>query len=698
MKVQTRLITVDVVASDSHGHPVRDLKQSDFRIFGEHGDEQKIARFAFIDTASSSPPPMVTQAGITPSAPHVVSNLALPQLRVPPTILLLDALNTDVHDQAEVHRHMLLLLKTLPANTPMAVFVLAHRLEIVQSFTTDPALLKTAVDRSLRSITIAKDPRDDSESASSTMLERGGGEETPQTQALEDFEKLAYVEQTSVRVDETSDALVGLAKYLRGYAGRKNLIWFSGSFPLWIEPSAESGGNPALSDSPTGSKIPGQEFNNSADFSDKTREAAEALTDAQVAVYPVDARGLEVSSLYSVQQDPRMDRRNPGRSLGDDLNRDTGERIESQASLKVVAEATGGRVCLNTNDLSGCVESALNDGSAYYELSYYPDNVKWDGHFQKITVKAEAHGVHLAYRRGYYATSLDALAQQGSPQQLLQDACNDPLPSTAIGLTVEPIAPVEHGGEPGSPRYLLTVSPSALTLDAPSPSSVLNLRMAICEYNPQGDHFAFFTRDMSQRVTDAALKAWQEHGIRDVFDFDAKPESRRLRFVVVDARSGTTGSVDVAAHPTDFGVLPQGVGPASASAGSSAPAAGAPAAQPTVVTSLNFRSSSGQTSKLDWSAGKVEYEGDLAVGLGAQGFFQKFFAGQYHCQDGNLVSNDPKSTEPPRLGLMLRDASGAGVLIDFTGAEPQYTGRLAVDPDARPFFEQVWKLCHCQAQ
>jgi VWFA-related protein len=696
MKVETRLITVDVVATDSHGHPVRDMKQEDFQIFEEHGGQQKITHFALIDAANGSPAPVVTQAGITPGAPHVFTNLAPPQMRVPPTVLLLDALNTDIENQSEVHRHMLLLLKTLPTNTPIAVFVLGHTLRIVQSFTTDPTLLKTAVDKSLRSITIAKDPRDDSESASSTILAQNGGEETPQTQALEDFEKLAYVEQTSVRVDETSDALVGLAKYLRGYPGRKNLIWFSGSFPLWIEPSTESGGNPALSDSPTGSKIPGQEFNNSADFSDKTRAAAEALTDARVAVYPVDAKGLEVSQLYSVQQDPRMDQRNPGRSLGDDLNRDTGERIEGQASLKVIAESTGGRVCMNTNDLSGCVQAALDDSSSYYELSYYPDNIKWDGHFQKITVKAERHGVHLAYRRGYFATSLDARAQRESPQQLLQDACNDPLPSTAIGVAVEPIAPDAHGGEPGTPRYLLTVSPTALTLGIPGPSAELYLQMAICEYNAQGDHFAFFPRNISQPVTDAALKSWQQHGIRGIFEFDAKPENPRLRFAVLDVHSGTTGSVDVPAHPSDFGVLPVSAGPASAN-GAAPPAGPALAQHPTVTTELTFRSSSGHTSTLDWRAGKVTYQGDLGVELGASGFFQKFFAAQYHCQAGNLISNDPKSTEAPRLALVLRAATGAAVLVDFTGTQPQYTGELPVDPDARAFFEQVWKLCHCQA-
>jgi len=37
VKSVTRLITVDVVATDSHGNAVRDLKQSDLQVFDERG-------------------------------------------------------------------------------------------------------------------------------------------------------------------------------------------------------------------------------------------------------------------------------------------------------------------------------------------------------------------------------------------------------------------------------------------------------------------------------------------------------------------------------------------------------------------------------------------------------------------------------------------------------------------------------------
>lgn len=685
IQTRTRLITVDVVVTDSHGRPVRGLTQDDFQVSEEHAGQQKIAKFRFVDASASTPAPTSAPRAL---GPHVYSNQAFDKLSVPPSILLMDALNTEIQHQAEVHRHMLMLLKTLPTTTPVAVFVLGHTLHVVQGFTTDPALLRAAVDKTLRAPDIEQNPQDDADSPSNFALDLNGDQETPSIQGLEDFEKTVYEGQMAIRVDETTDAMVSIAKYLGGYPGRKNLLWFSASFPNWIAPSADFGAQP---------------FEGSATYTDKIRKAYENLTDAQVAVYPVDARGLETSQLYSTAQDPHINRNNPGAGFGGQLNRDNNARLSAQATMEQIAEETGGKTCKNTNDLSGCVQSALDDSSVYYELGYYPENVRWDGSFHKITVKSNQRGTKLRYRTGYFATDLATLADQQTPEKLLQEACTGPLPSTSIPLTAVAIQPQQGQAQALQARYLLTISPSALTLPANGASRELRVQMAVCEYDPKDESFAFYPRDLSRSVPDSVYRAWQANGMRDIFDYDAKPESQRLRFAVLDVPSGTMGSVDVPAHPHDFGSLPGALAPAQT--GAPAPSQISQAVQPLppaapeqkITTALTFRSNSGKASKLDWSAGKVTYEGDLGVELGASAFFQKFFAAQYHCQAGNLVSNDPNSTTVPKLALVLRGPSGPAVLVDVTGTEPQYTGDLPVDPDARAFFSQVWKLCHCQA-
>ena len=128
LTTRTRLITVDVIVTDSHGKPIRGLTQDDFQVSEEHGGPQKIVKFRIVDASAIAPAPAST---VRPSGARVYSNQAFEKLTVPPSILLMDVLNTEIDQQAEVRRHMLMLLKTLPTSTPVAVFVLGHSLQVV---------------------------------------------------------------------------------------------------------------------------------------------------------------------------------------------------------------------------------------------------------------------------------------------------------------------------------------------------------------------------------------------------------------------------------------------------------------------------------------------------------------------------------------------------------------------------------------
>src|SRR5271154_6535155 len=88
LQSSTRLITVDVVATDSHGKPVRGLTQNDFQLSEEHAGQQTIAKFRFVDESGKAPLPPPP-----PSGGHVYSNQAFESLSVPPSILLMDVLN-----------------------------------------------------------------------------------------------------------------------------------------------------------------------------------------------------------------------------------------------------------------------------------------------------------------------------------------------------------------------------------------------------------------------------------------------------------------------------------------------------------------------------------------------------------------------------------------------------------------------------
>jgi len=712
LKTETRLITVDVVVTDSHGNPVRGLKEEDFHILEAHGQEQKVAKFDFVDTAAvSAAAPAAAPAPKPWGSAPIFTNVQTSPMSVPPTAILMDALNTPTGAQAQVRRDMLLFLKKLPADTPVAVLLLGHTVHIVQNFTTDPALLRTAVDHALQPSVIEKNPEDDPQNVSNTLRQSGqaggsGPGSVPEyiVQRIEDFERETYMEQMQDRVIETADAMKAIAKYLGRYPGRKNLIWFSEAFPIWIEPSVDFGSNP---------------FAGSTQFGDKVKDAADALTNARIAVYPVDARGLEGPAAMGADNENTSTPQQPGGDIGGALRRESAIRINSQATMEEVADETGGKLCENTNDLAGCVETAVHQSSAYYELAYYPESVKWDGHFHKITVKVAQPGAKLLYRRGYFASNTREAMMHDDPLKLLQQACNDGLPATAIPVTAQAVVPAESSAaKSGAARYLLTIPTASLSLPADGSGRKLNLEMAICEFTPKGNSFLFHPQDLSRSVPEAVYASWQTHGFRNIFSYDAKPESQRLRFAVVDVPTGETGALDVPAHPREFASLP-GYAATATSAAPSAPPAPPPAAGPAppgpmaapasapgptgappreVMTGLTFRSGTGAASRLDWSKGEVTYGGDLGADVGAAAFFQTFVGGQFHCQAGNLVPRQAGSTEVPRLIFKLPSLTGQAATVDLNGSEPQYSGDLPVDPRAKVFFSQVWKLCHCQQQ
>jgi VWFA-related protein len=691
LKVTTRLVTLDLMARDSRGNPVRDLRPEDIQIFEEHKAQQKVEHFEYFEKmagASSQP------ASAIHKPTSVLSNqLPLEQLKIPPTVLLMDSLNTQTPNQLQGRAHMIQLLRSLPPDTPVAVFVLGSSLRILQGFTSDPSLLRAALDQSVTGTTIMKDQRDDSQSISNYLENETAGMDTNQGLAsqlgeIQNFEKEEYAGTLDLRAKETLGALAQIGQYLSGIPGRKILIWVSESFPISMAPDPDTGNNP---------------FAGIRDYSEQVKAAANALTDAQVAVYPMDVRGLQAQQSLSASQNVNLPQtRMTGPEIAGRLNREDTELLGTQGTMDEIAQDTGGKACKNGNDLSGCVMTALKDSSSYYEMSFYPQGVNWDGKFHKIVVKTSRPGVKLSYRRGYYALDASSLAKKQLPEEHLHQACADQLPSTTIPLTVQPVPPGQLGNSQGGLQYLLLISTSGLGTVQQGDSYNLNIKMADCEFANKNTIFKFNERDLTKTVSGDVFRSWQSTGIPDHVTLMPDPDTRRIRLVVLDVSSGLTGAIDIPVLPTDIAKAkePVRLPPAVATTpylelpdkvkGSSAPK---------IVASLTFHLNPSVSGTLDWSGDSLLYnpEGDMPLDKAADAFSGYAFSNRFHCQVGHYVPVDPTDGEPV-MRFTFHNHGGKMVVVDLKGDQPVYVGDLPVDPSAQSFFEQVWKEDHCQAQ
>jgi VWFA-related protein len=699
LKVTTRLVTVDVVARDRHGNPVRDLTAHDFQIaeqIGSHKSQQQIASFRLLDRSLNNSPDLERAALQLPAG--VYTNLvSTKRLSAPPTILLVDGLNTDATTQLQVRQQMVRLLASAPSDVPMAVFLLGRELRLLQTFTTDTKLLHAAAQRalSLEATNLqAKDARDDTLSHSSLLEQMAGAEgqsDVPggaprsgnnsnallamRALELQRFEREQYAESMDVRVKLTFDALRLIARHVSGYPGRKNLIWLSSAFPLAITPGA----NLTMV----------AKFSGMRNYSADMTAVASALTDAQIAVYPVDPRGMETQALF----DPESRGKANPFSEGATLNRESNVRFFTQDSMQNLAQQTGGKVCLNNNDLSECVKRAIDDSSSYYELSYYPTDKNWHGEFRRTSVKTSRPGVQLSFREGYFAREAEgtwAKDAKATDAHLSQAACNDFLTATSIFVEASALPP----DQPGQTKYFLVIDPNAISFGAPDGGGQnVQIELATCMFNARGLPLQFNRQSIGQKFTETEYQSIKAHGISHAISFVPKPETARIRLLVCDTRTGMIGSVDLPYPTRIISVSSPKSENGASEAANAVGQASATQASPHVI---KFHGKEGRNGTLEWNTERISYSGDMQPEASAKALFDSLWAKSYTCDSGRLLSVSDKTTPAPQpLHFRVDDDHGAEVYLDAQEGV-RYSGNVAVDASVKPFFDALRSLYQCK--
>ena len=281
-RTTTRLVVVDVVATDEKGSPVKDLTAEDF-VVKENDAPQKVVDFSFhqpggVKVASHQP------------APNVFSNEPLYSGNSSLNVILLDAINTDFSNHAYAQDMLVKYLGTNPKLQPTAVYALENNLRLLHDFSTDPEALRDAITH-YRGIGVAHLPT--VEAAASPFTQRGTFRNVPQGRSAA-FRGMIFLAQT-----------------LAGYPGRKNLIWISEGFPLSLYPDS----------------VMSPEIMQIEDYSPMVEKIADELMGAQVALYPISAAGVSKDDQFSAHTAmASMAQRTGGKTFFNRNDIDTGVR------------------------------------------------------------------------------------------------------------------------------------------------------------------------------------------------------------------------------------------------------------------------------------------------------------------------------------------------------------------------------------
>jgi len=519
----THLTVVDVVVTNQ-GKAIHGLDRARFHIF-EDGHEQRITSF---DEHLPSPIPEHL-ATPSPLPPHTYSNLPSYPEASALNVILLDDLNTPFESRDYLHRQLLDYLHHATPGTSVAIFSLTSRLRLLQGFTTDLAQLAAALQpSSISGSTLESDHHTvDTMGASKGSVGAGFAAAT-----LGQFSSDITADQANRRADITLQAALQLARYLGAIPGRKNLIWFSGAFPLGSDPGA-------------------------------------VLSAARVAVYPIDSRGVAAPPGYGAGFNELNGPPNVG-ALNNGFAQETGE---AHHSMQQVADQTGGHASVDSNNITQAIAIAIDNGASYYTIGYTPPASALNGHFREIKVRLDnPAGATLAYRRTFYAappadpstapsatsdhpSPLTAATILGAPSstQILFEA--RVLPATDP-LLADTKLPNGLGGEMTASLHPpiqhlivdLMLTTRNLQFDpttAPDAPHLAHLEVTLVAYDANANRINYLDRAFQLNM-DAQQYAWSMiHGIPLRLPFDLPSGHTTLRIAVADLTTNHTGSLEI---------------------------------------------------------------------------------------------------------------------------------------------------------
>jgi VWFA-related protein len=506
IRVSTHLVQIGIIVRDSNG-PVGNLTKDDFVVL-DRGKPQKISIFS-VESGDSVPQP----------APSLARNTFsdLPQYGTSKprsvTIVLLDNLNTlssssplpyettpywlEDHALANAKQHLVEFLKQLDPNDRIAIYGLTDSVHVLCDFTCDRAQLLAVVSGY------------DATSKTRREAVEAGDYHFPDMPNPY-FEKHVGADAQSftafnnqARAQTTMAALIGIADHVADMPGRKNLLWLTANLPF-------SGG-----------------------------AIARTLSRANITAYPVDARGL-LPRAPSTSPEGETSGGGLGRLLGIDNNPAQTDEPTGIEAMQEMADDTGGRAFVNTNDLTGAIRKAVEDSAVTYTLGFYLDPSSVDGEFHELKVRVTRSGLNVHYPKGYFAFK-DTPATRDERHNTLLVAVRSPLDSSAIPLQVK----VDRVNQPPPNSLVLLGSIGIRDLQLVRSGDVRAgaLDITVIEQDQTGKVLRESANRINLRFTEKQYPVVLKSGIS--FRKSVKPQAgvTTLRVLVQDPSTAAIGSL-----------------------------------------------------------------------------------------------------------------------------------------------------------
>jgi VWFA-related protein len=267
------------------------------------------------------------------------------------------------------------------------------------------------------------------------------------------------------------------------------------------------------------------------------RQVEDAARRANIAMYLVDARGLEVQAAFgSAQFGSPLDSRDIGAANID-------ATLEAEGAV-ALAESSGGFAVQNRNDLGAGLRRIGRESRAYYLLGYMPADIRADGKFRRITVRVGRPDVEVRARKGYYAGGVPSRSgETRATVDAIETALQSPYDLGAV--PVRAAAYVFGNVNPTTFSVLLAVEADLRAFQLKENggvlTDVLDLRLLVTDLAAADTKRYERTVEMNlqSRVPRVETSAWYPLSQ----PFELAPGRYQARVVIRDRNSGRLGSL-----------------------------------------------------------------------------------------------------------------------------------------------------------
>ena len=513
MRVTTEIVLVNVIARDKKGNLVRDLKQSDFTVY-EDGQKQQVSSFDFenVDAVQTAGEAGETITGAAGNAGSLLGTTQAASLEARDRRLMLMFFDFSAMQPEDIDRAVEAGKKYVQANMQPADMValvsLATNMNLDLDFSTDK--------QKILSVLSSYNGTEGQGFENGTTGSSEGAAETSGSYSADD------TDYNTFSADRKLLALQSIMQAMGKIPQKKSLIYFSNGI-------SQSG----------------------VDNQSALRATTAAAVKANVSIYPVDVRGLSAFPPGGQAQSASLHGQSAysGASVLNDLN----SNAASQETLYTLADDTGGKAFMDTNDFSGVFKQVQKDTSAYYVLGYTSTNRLKDGRFRRLKVQVNRADVKLEYRPGYYAGRDFEHMKQADREQQLDDELMAELPQTDVAV----YAGTAYFRQDESHYYLaisLVIPGSQIPFvqEKDKDSATIDIIGVVLESGkfPMGRQ-----RDTVKLAVDSTRQVRQKN-VQYNTGFVLPPGNYHLKFIVRENRSGRMGSFETDVRIPDLRKAP----------------------------------------------------------------------------------------------------------------------------------------------